>query len=99
VTPTTKTVEVDIRSDDDDVHPQAVIREETAIEDANAKRLRFLGGLVGIVLASAVCGVALWRDNTLLVAGSFLGVMVAGNVIPYTVVRDIIVLRFRGGGS
>jgi hypothetical protein len=43
--------------------------------------------------------VALWRDNTLLVAGSFLGVLVAGNVIPYSVVRDIIVLRFRGGGS
>jgi hypothetical protein len=92
-------VVVDIRADDDDVHPQAVIREETAIEDANTKRLRFLGGLVGIILASAVCGVALWRDNTLLVAGAFLGVLVAGNVIPYSVVRDIIVFRFRGGGS
>jgi hypothetical protein len=42
--------------------------------------------------------VALWRDNTLLVAGSFLGVLVAGNVIPYTVIRDVIVLRLRGNG-
>jgi hypothetical protein len=88
---------VDIRSDDENVHPQAVIREERAIEDANTKRLRFLGGLVGIVLASAVCGVALWRDNTLLVAGAFLGVLVSGNIVPYSVIRDVIVLRFRGG--
>jgi hypothetical protein len=94
-----KATVVDIRSDDEDLHPQAIVREEAAIEDANAKRLRFLGGPVGIVLAAGVCGVALWRDNTLLVAGSFLGVLVAGNVIPYSVVRDIIVLRFRGGGS
>jgi hypothetical protein len=92
------TTVVDIRSDDDDVHPQAVAREEQAVDDARSKRLRFFGGLVGIILASAVCGVALWRDNTLLVAGSFLGVLVAGNVIPYTAVRDIIALRLRGNG-
>jgi hypothetical protein len=92
------TTTVDIRADDDDVHPQAVIREETAIEDARSKRLRAWAGTLGVVLSGLAFVVALYRDNTFVLVGSLLGVLVSGNVIPYTVVRDVIVLRFRGGG-
>jgi hypothetical protein len=93
------TATVDIRSGDDDVHPQAVIREEEAIEGARTKRLRAWAGGVGVVLCAIAFLTALWRDNTFVLGGSFLGVMVAGNVVPYTVIRDVIVLRLRGGGS
>jgi hypothetical protein len=92
-----QTTVVDIRADDDDVHPQAVAREEAAIDDARSKRLRAWAGALGAVLCAGSFVVALYRDNTLVLAGSFLGVMVAGNVVPYTVIRDVIVLRFRGG--
>jgi hypothetical protein len=97
VTPATKTVEVGIRSDDEDLHPQAVIREEEAIEDARSKRLRAWAGGMGVALCAVAFLTALWRDNTFVLGGSFLGVMVAGNVVPYTVIRDVIVLRFKGG--
>jgi hypothetical protein len=92
-----KATVVDIRSDDEDLHPQAIIREEVAIEDARTKRLRAWAGALGVVLSGLAFVVALYRDNTLVLVGSLLGVLVSGNVIPYTVVRDVIVLRFRGG--
>jgi hypothetical protein len=94
-----KATVVDIRADDEDLHPQAIIREEDALEDARAKRLRAWAGALGAVLCAVAFLTALWRDNTFVLGGSFLGVMVAGNVVPYTVIRDVIVLRFRGGGS
>jgi hypothetical protein len=93
------TTVVDIRSDDEDLHPQAIVREEDAIEDARSKRLRAWAGGLGVVLSGLAFVVALYRDNTFVLVGSLLGVLVSGNVIPYTVVRDIIVLRFRGGSS
>jgi hypothetical protein len=94
-----QTTVVDIRSDDDDVHPQAVAREEAAIDDARSKRLRAWAGGMGVVLCAVAFLTALWRDNTLVLSGSFVGVLVAGNVVPYTVIRDVIVLRFRGGSA
>jgi hypothetical protein len=93
----TTTTTVDIRSGDDEIHPQAIVREEEAIEDARAKRLRAWAGGMGVALCAVAFLTALWRDNTFVLGGSFLGVMVAGNVVPYTVIRDVIVLRFKGG--
>ena len=92
-------VETTLRADDETVHPEAIAREQAAIEDARSKRLRFGAGLLGVLLASAAFVGALLRDNTLVLAGSFLGVLVAGNVIPYTVVRDVLIVRIRGRGE
>jgi hypothetical protein len=97
VTPPTKTVEVDIRADDDDVHPQAVIREEEALAYARTSRLKFFGGATGVILASAAFVVALVRYDVWLLGASFVGVMVAGLIIPPEFVKDVIPVRFRGG--
>jgi hypothetical protein len=99
MTPPVQPVAVEIRGDDTDIHPAAIAREAAAAEDAYSKLRRFIGGIVCIVMS----GVAFWQGvetgNALYLIGGWIGAAVSGNVIPYTVVRDIIVLRFKGGGG
>ena len=83
-------MEPEIRESDVEIHPAAVAREEAAVEDARVKRLRFGVGLLFAVLCAGAFVVALWRDNTYVLAGSFLGGLIAGNVIPYTIMRDLV---------
>ena len=83
-------METEIRANDQEVHPAAVAREKATVEEARIKRLRFGVGLVFAVLCAGAFVVALWRDNTYVLAGSFLGGLIAGNVIPYTIMKDIV---------
>lgn len=89
-------METEIRSGDTEVHPAAIEREAEAVEDARQKRLRFYAGALGVTLCAVAFLVALWRDQHIVLAGAFVGGLVAGNVIPHTMVRDVIMLRLRG---
>lgn len=97
--PPVQPIEVSVREGDEEIHPAAVEREAEAVEDARTKRLRFWGGAVGVALCAVAFLVALWRDQHIVLGGSFLGVMIASNVIPHSVIKDVIALRFRGGGE
>lgn len=79
-----------MRGTDAEVHPAAIEREQKAIEDKRVKRLRFWTGLGFAALCGVAFVVALWRDNTYVLAGSFIGGLIAGNVIPYTFVKETV---------
>lgn len=83
-------METEIRAGDTEIHPEAVLREEAAVEVARHRRLRFWTGLVGALLCGLAFVVALWRDNTYVLLGSFLGGMVAGNRIPFSEITGVI---------
>ena len=68
---------------DTGVHPAAKARE-------HSRRLRFWAGCAGAALCVIAFLVALARDNTTVLLGSFLGIMVAGNVIPFSEVKSLI---------
>lgn len=54
------------------------------------KRMRLIaGGVFGALCAIAFLA-GLWRDQPVVMAGAFLGGMVAGNVIPYSEIKNLI---------
>lgn len=85
-------METDIRGTDSEVHPKAVEREQAALEEARTKRLRFWTGLGFAGLCGIAFVVALWRDNTYVLAGAFFGGLIAGNVIPFTQVQNVVAI-------
>jgi hypothetical protein len=54
------------------------------------KRTRLIAGAVfgGLCVLAFLAG--MWRDQPVVMAGSFLGGMVAGNVIPYSEIKHLI---------
>jgi hypothetical protein len=54
------------------------------------KRQRMIFGTLFGGLCAVAFLVGLWRDQPIVMAGAFLGGMVAGNVIPYSEVRHLI---------
>ena len=85
-----------MRETDDRVSPEAIARMEAAAHEAKVKRFRFYAGMVGAALCVLAFIVGLARDDNVMVLGSFLGIMVAGNVIPFSEVAKFIPTR---GGS
>jgi len=71
------------RESDTGTHPAAVERKAQA-------RLRLYVGIGAATLCGVAFLVALWRDNNIMLVGSFLGIMVAGNVIPFSEVKSLI---------
>jgi hypothetical protein len=69
---------------------------EAAAHEAKMKRVRLWVGIGGAVLCGLAFLVGLWRDNNIMVLGSFIGGLVAGNVIPFSEVKSLIPGR---GGS
>jgi hypothetical protein len=89
--------DTEFRADDQVVHPEAIAREQAALEEARSKYLRWIGGWVGVGL-----GVAGFVGGMLMIVfergpvlygiavqlGSFFGAMVASNVVPYSKLHD-----------
>lgn len=72
-----------MRDTDTNTHPAAVARD-------HSRRLRFWAGCAGAALCVLAFLVALARDNTTVMLGAFLGIMVAGNVIPFSEVKSLL---------
>jgi hypothetical protein len=92
--------DVDMRKSDTEPHPEAVRREEAAADEARSKRLRWIGGCVGVGMSVAgfvggMLMIVFERGPVLygvgMQAGSFLAALVASNVVPYSRLHDTVV--------
>lgn len=54
------------------------------------KRMRLWAGGIGAVLCTAAFIAGLIRDQPAVMLGSFLGVMLAGNVLPYSEIKHLL---------
>lgn len=93
---TEQLVALKARAEDGPLPPEALARLEAERHEAKLRRLRLYVGIAGAALCGLAFLVALYRDNNLVLIGSFLGIMVAGNVIPFSEVKSLIPTR---GGS